>query len=115
MISAVTQPSASGTPTLMAVVSGQAITGSSCSCSVTHPAAVPKISEAAALSTSATPSSSKMPASRSICRTGFIPRGPSCIMPRTPSRMPLIQPRAVKTVTAAAITAAQPSPEGFSS
>ena len=36
-------------------------------------------------------------------------------MPRMPSRMPLIQPRDVNTVTTAAITAAQPRLEGFSS
>ena len=108
MIRAVPQPSSSGTRIVTEVVSGPATTGSRLSCSVTHPAAVPNTSEAAALTTRATPSSSSVPTSRRICRTGFITSGPSCIMLRMPSRMPLIQPRDVNTVTTAAIPAAQP-------
>ncbi len=115
MISAVPQPSSSGTRIVMDVVSGPATTGSRPSCSATQPAAVPNISEAAELTTRATPISSSVPTSLSICRIGFITSGPSRIMPRTPSRMPLIQPSAVNTVTTAAIPAAQPRLVGFSS
>ncbi|CAH0327716.1 hypothetical protein SRABI128_06390 [Microbacterium sp. Bi128] len=115
MITAVPQPSSSGTRIVTEVVSGPATIGSRPSCSVTHPAAVPKISEAAELTIRASPISSSVPTSLSICRIGFITKGPSCIMLRIPSRMPLIQPRDVNTVTTAAIPAAQPRLVGFSS
>ncbi len=115
MIRAVPQPSSSGTRIVTEVVRGPASNGSRLSCSVTQSAAVPNTRETAALVTSVTPSRTRVPTSFRICRTGFIPSGPSCIMPRTPSRMPPTQPRDVNTVTTAAIPAAQPRLVGFSS
>ena len=41
-------------------------------------------------------------------------KGPTPMTPRSPSRTLAIQPREVKMVTAAAMTAVQPRPEGFS-